>query len=406
MKKILFSFLLLIAGITMSMGQNVVDFEELNLEPESHWNGSDESGSFSSGYLKLYNDYDASYASWQGFAYTNETDVATFSYTNYSAASGSGVNNSEKYAIAFIGSDWMNDYSPTPVMIKIDTENAPQSYNGMYISLSTYVSLYMDGTWEGSSYENEKFWLSLIVTAINSENLEEITKEFILADYRFEIEDGFRLSDWTYIDLTWADEKDSLIFVMASNDSGDYGINTPTYFCIDNFGTNAPSEIPDMIVEANETYNINTGQSIELPIYVKGGMQPYSFTWSSENGLNDYTAQIPTASPLQNTTYTVIITDAEGTEITKYITVNVNDVSIDNNIFENLQVYKNSSDELIISNSQIIDLVSVYDITGKLILEKNINNYSTKLSISNFPQGIYMVNVICGQNQITKKIMK
>jgi hypothetical protein len=153
-------------------------------------------------------------------------------------------------------------------------------------------------------------------------------------------------------------------------------------------------------------YNINEGASVELPVYVKGGMQPYSFTWSSESGLDNYTTQIPTASPSLTTTYTVTIADAEGSETVKSITVNVSEIGIDNNTFESLQVYKNSSNELIVTNSQIIDMISIYDVTGKLIFEESISNYNASISIANFPQGMYIINITGGQNQTIKKIMK
>lgn len=394
----------ILAGTSMIVSQNVVDFEELPLEEDSYWNGSDESGNFISKYLKFYNSYDNTYNVWQGFAYSNKTDVTTADYTNqFSAASGSGVNNSENFAVAFIGSDWENNNEPIPSVIKIDANQAPSSYNGMYISLNTYASLYMA---DNDFYKNNKHWLKLHIQAINSSTSEEMTKDIIIADYRSE-SNGFNLSDWTYIDMSWADGKDSINFTMSSDDIQYGSIYTPTYFCIDNFGDVAPDNIATLTVEAKEVYDINKGESINIPVFVKGGVQPYTFEWNADNtGLDNYSSQTPEASPEQSTVYQVDITDAKGETIRKEISVIVSTANIPDYIFENLTIHTNQNSDIIISNSEKIDAVDIYDITGKLLISKNINSDNIEIQTGNMPNGIYMVNITCGSNKITKKIIK
>lgn len=43
------------------------------------------------------------------------------------------------------------------------------------------------------------------------------------------------LNDWTFFDLSSLGEVESVYFTMNSTDTGDYGINTATYFCMDKF---------------------------------------------------------------------------------------------------------------------------------------------------------------------------
>ena len=212
----------------------VVDFEELTLENEnSAWVGANGAGLFRSSYLTLYNDYDIQYSSWQGFAYTNGTDVATVSYTNLSSAVGHGNENSANYVTAYIGSDWMNDYSPIPAGMKIDTEHSGDFTNrGAYFCLPTYASKYIDDVYAASHN-----YYSIKVTAFAA-GTEVANREIVMADFR---EDrNYKMDEWTFVDLSWIANADSLNFIALSDDAGEYGINTPTYFCMDDFGANAP----------------------------------------------------------------------------------------------------------------------------------------------------------------------
>jgi len=56
------------------------------------------------------------------------------------------------------------------------------------------------------------------------------------ADYRFENpENDYLVKTWEWLNLTSLGAVKELHFGMESSDVGDWGINTPTYFCMDNF---------------------------------------------------------------------------------------------------------------------------------------------------------------------------
>ena len=44
------------------------------------------------------------------------------------------------------------------------------------------------------------------------------------------------VTEWTYVDLSTLGKVDELHFAMSGSKSNDYGMTTPTYFCIDNLG--------------------------------------------------------------------------------------------------------------------------------------------------------------------------
>ncbi len=52
--------------------------------------------------------------------------------------------------------------------------------------------------------------------------------------------DSKYIKDWTYVDLSSLGQVNEVMFYMSGSDSGEYGLNTPAYFCLDNFGTTKP----------------------------------------------------------------------------------------------------------------------------------------------------------------------
>ena len=211
----------------------VVDFEDLTLEPNSSWIGADGTGQFTSSYLTLYNDYSA--GSWQGFAYTNGTDAETNSYSNLSSCVGHGAGNSAYYVTAYIGLDWMGGtYDPIPVGMKINTANSGNFANrGAYFCMPVLLKKWVD-----REYASNHFYFKLKASAYANGALIG-DSEIMMAD--FTEGNSYMMDDWTYVDLSWIENADSLNFIAISNDTaGGWGINTPMYFCMDDFGAQNP----------------------------------------------------------------------------------------------------------------------------------------------------------------------
>ncbi|HQB21534.1 MAG TPA: DUF4465 domain-containing protein [Bacteroidales bacterium] len=389
-------------NIVVSTYLNLVDFESLELEPNSHYAGEDNAGGFEADYLKFYNSYAG--GMWYGFAYTNETDTTTPGYENqYSSASGSGVNASENYVVGFMASDWENNYEPIPSVLKLTKENPEDIIPGMYVNLNTYASLYMA---DNDFYKTENHWYKLKIVALSTTSYFTNEAEFFLADYRSDNEEmQFKIDDWTYIDLTWAGVADSLLFYVESSDEGDYGINTPAYFCIDNFADICPETVPEFITDIKTNYYIGTGESVQLSAFVKGGVQPYSFEWSNAEVLDDATSQMPVATVSENTTLTVTVSDANENTITETVNIFIGTNIAENKVFEP-KVYINQNNILNIESEKEIKSLEIYDITGKQLVSKSNLYSNANIDLSYFPQGIYIVRLSDGISMYSTKIFK
>jgi hypothetical protein len=110
---------------------------------------------------------------------------------------------------------------------------------GFYVTNSTWAALSMENGDEyakkfGGETGDDQDWFRLSVWGYLNGAVTD-TVHFYLADYRFENnEEDYIVKTWEWVDLSMLGKVDSLLFDLASADVGDFGINTPAYFCIDN----------------------------------------------------------------------------------------------------------------------------------------------------------------------------
>lgn len=237
MKKNYFFIACLSVGfqINAQLVNEVVTFETLPLTgTETFYNGSDDAGSFEVNYATFSNNYNADWNSWNGFAYSNVTDNTTAGFANqYSAFPGSGANNSEKYAIHY-----PEGIITFPFYVQLDS---------IKLSNATYAALSMR---DGDAYGKQFGSLTNAAGEVDGTNGEDFFKvwiigldenyepadslEFYLADYRFENDaDDYILDTWKNVDLHTLMPVRHLTFRLESSDNGDWGMNTPAYFAID-----------------------------------------------------------------------------------------------------------------------------------------------------------------------------
>ncbi|PKL47717.1 MAG: PEP-CTERM sorting domain-containing protein [Planctomycetes bacterium HGW-Planctomycetes-1] len=221
--------LIVIFGIVGVVNADIANFDDLALSPDSYWNGSDETGDFTSGSAVFNNNYDSTSDSWDGWAYSNKSDTTTAGYTNqYSAITGLAQSGSN-YGIAYIG--WTE-----PPSITLSNEGVVE---GIYVTNTTYAALDM---LQGSGFSkkfggddgSDEDWFKLTITGKDVSEVITGTVDFYLADYRFENNEyDYIVDSWEYVDLGSLGVVKMLEFSLSSSDVGKYGMNTPAYFAMD-----------------------------------------------------------------------------------------------------------------------------------------------------------------------------
>lgn len=107
----------------------------------------------------------------------------------------------------------------------------PQS---VYVNNSCYTYYSMNDGDNFTSPFEEGDSLVLIAHGVASDGSEREV-EFALADCKGENRDDWFVKDWTSFNLSDLGEVTDIYFTMRSTDVGQWGINTPTYFCLDLF---------------------------------------------------------------------------------------------------------------------------------------------------------------------------
>jgi len=222
---------------TIAQGEDsdstVITFENFELPVDTFLNGSDLSGGFASGAVFLPNTYTITpdFESWSGWAISTETDTVTPGFLNqYSASTGGGMDSSLAYAVTFASGGSIMKFADT----------AQYVVQGMHITNNTYAYLSMlEGDdfakrFGGESGDDPDFFLLTIKAYVDGE-LSTDSVDFYLADFRFEDNSqDYIVNTWEYLDLSRLGMVDSLLFTLSSSDVGQFGMNTPAYFCVDN----------------------------------------------------------------------------------------------------------------------------------------------------------------------------
>ena len=217
-------------------------FDDVALGEAGAWVGADLSGGIRSGNALLLNGYDPLYASWDGFAVSNHGDTESPGWANdLSAIPGGGVYGSAAFAVGY-----QSGFAPAPPTLEILDAGDGVVLRGVFVTNTTYAFLSMrDGDdyakqFGGETGEDED-WFLLTIHGLDANDGETGTVDVYLADFRAADPAGdFILDQWTWVDLTALGSVTGLSFTLSSSDMGDWGMNTPAYFALDDLNRFEP----------------------------------------------------------------------------------------------------------------------------------------------------------------------
>ncbi len=156
-----------------------------------------------------------------GAVVSNITNTEFKDYTDANKSIAGGAYAGQNYVV------WYEDgYSGNA--IKLTT---PATVPGMYVCNNVYAYNSMKN---GDSFAGEPFaegdYFTLTITG-------SLNGTAVNAKVDFDLARGTNIvTDWTYVDLSALGQVDELHFALSGSRTGDWGLNTPTYFCIDNLG--------------------------------------------------------------------------------------------------------------------------------------------------------------------------
>lgn len=197
---------------------------------------------------------DYSYFTMGGFSYSKRTartfDAATYDTDQFNNQIGGGAEKSEGFAVC---------YGTGVNIVTADNAFRPKS---CFVTNNAYViNSVMNGDAYARQFNYDDTFELTIIGKLGDETTGSVTVELASK--------GGVVFQWIPVDLTPLQEVDEVDFVLSSTDTGNWGMNTPAYFCLDSFvaetsvANNVKSNVAENII-SNVRYNMN-GQIIDAP---------------------------------------------------------------------------------------------------------------------------------------------
>lgn len=234
--QVLCTIVLGLLWLTPPAAADVIRFEDLFLKPESFYNGDDQAGGFVSDGAFFNNSYNVEFMSWKGWSVSNKTDWLTPGFRNqYSAFAlpDGGGDESANYAVAF-------NFTLGDAFVILPAGMRPTSVritNTAYASWSMLLGDPFAKRFGGASGDDPD-WFLLTIYGIDERGKLTGVVPLLLADYTFEDNKrDYIVYEWTTVDLTPLGDARYLLFDLTSSDVGEFGMNTPAYFALDNLVT-------------------------------------------------------------------------------------------------------------------------------------------------------------------------
>lgn len=251
-------------GLKISRPEKVATFEDITIaQADTVWQGADVPligwNNWTSGdyHFQTYYGGNSGWGDYfAGFTVSNQT-ANTFEGLQdaYHSASG-GAYKGENFAVwnmCYYGSD----------IITMDAHVVP----GMFVNNTAYaVNSMCNGDGFAKKFGKDD-WFKLTINGYLNDQAIDAQVNFYLAA------DGEYVDKWTWVDLSVFGPVDVLTISMSSSDNGDYGMNTPAYFALDNFGAAKPEGYvePDRAKFPEEQAIDNTADGMKAIKIIRDG---------------------------------------------------------------------------------------------------------------------------------------
>ncbi len=433
MKKISF-ILLALSSLFTASAQHRSTFDDLSLPANSYWNGSNGSGGILDGDAFFTNSYNSTYASWSGFSYSDvkvNPDTITsgagdYNY-QYSNASGSGVFGSNAYGLSYTGN---NDAT-----VRLKGFAGGHQLYGMYVTNSTYTYVSMkhgDGFAKkfGGASGTDPDWFRLTISGWYQGIMISNPIQVYLADFRSaDTTQHYILKSWQFVNLQQLGNVDSVFFSLSSSDTaGGFGMNTPAYFAFDNFMTtdgvtySTPIAINDSfsisyldtLIGNVDTLTGNVLANDQVSTFLKNTVSivsgPLIVGASAHIDANNNLVYVPAAGVVAADTVTYTVCDELGAcsiaqayiHVTDPFGTGIQDVNI-----ADLHMYPNPATTNIgVSYSSTIETISIVDMSGREVLQKDVNRNSASLNIVSLSAGVYTVIIHTADGMAARRLIK
>jgi hypothetical protein len=348
------------------------------------------------------------------FTISNLRNDSTPGYTNsFSAITAGGISAPDsggtKYAIS---------YGASSISF---SDKASHRINGFYATNATYTYLSMrDGDAYakkfGGTTGNDADWFKLQIWGIKADGSKTDTIDFYLADYRFsDNSKDYLVNDWRWVDLSSLGSVKSIQIGMASSDNGKWGMNTPSYFCLDNF-TVLPTDAPVSLPISDVTVLKNAQPKTIALDQIFTAYDPSSITFTFDSNSNTSLIQgylagnsltIQFADGQTGTATLKVSGSCNGKTVSNTFKVNVVDQAVG---FESIssvtKAFPNPCSSVLNVECKSGSVITIFDVTGRIVENMIADNSTVSIQTDTFSKGYYQLQVVNDTETKTIKIIK
>lgn len=249
---------------SLSLQAQTIDFEDVTIPDEGYLKDAMNPEGFDLGDITLNNRFDIfpTFSAWTGWILSKGADSVTPGFGNeHSSITGGGSDGSDQYAVSFIGGR---------NVIKVNIEQG-SFISSIDMTNNTYAALSMrDGDgfakkFGGEDGNDPDFYRIKIFGYCNDQGQNIVdSMEYYLADYRFDDNnEDYIVDTWETIDVSPVFACDSIVMEPESSDVGAFGINTPTYVCIDNIVLDFYLDAQE-VLSPTESFTLEQNMTMEL----------------------------------------------------------------------------------------------------------------------------------------------
>lgn len=188
-----------------------------------------------------------------------------------------------------------------------------------------------------------------------------------------------------------------------------YSWNSPSYYS------------PQYTLDPEEAINESAGATVSLfideSLYERGSLldSNTTYTWYKDgiiienSNANPYV--ITNAQTTDSGVYHCILNNSEVPNlenIRNNITVNIQNLGVNDQIINGIKLYPNPTNDVLVvklPNHENSNL-NLFDLNGRLLLNKTLNSNETIIDLSSFENGVYILDLNINNLRLSKKIIK
>lgn len=264
MKKLFFFAAAALMSTAMYADLMVATFEDVTLPGQESVLHLDSTGYFQSGgygFVQEVMDYGGGSLYYFGNVVSNKTGNTYDIYADSDKSASGGAYEGNNFNV------WTGSYSYLDYIMVPGRSVVP----GMYINNTAWVvDAILNG--DGMSIEpddstaigmpfGENDYLGLMILGIQIDQANDTS--YLVGQKGVYLAKGTQyINEWTYVELASLGNVDVIMFQMVSSKQNKWGMTTPAYFCMDNFGAATPEGLDNTATEQKATKTLMNGQVI------------------------------------------------------------------------------------------------------------------------------------------------